>query len=140
MERTMQTQTTNLWQFITRTAMGRTWIVILILGVLSSLLFTCSAQAREVRNTPEGRVVRNANCLLVGNGSVARGKCSVGKNDETGNTIVLMSGLKMLIKRSEEQGAASAYIVEDDNTLTPIATVVAVDSCWVGHKFKFCAD
>lgn len=108
---------------------------ILVLTLLSSV-----AQAREVYNTPSGRFTKGANCLLVGNGSTVRSPCSVGRTSDTGNVVVVMNGLKMVIKRSDEPGTGSAYIVEDDGDLSPIATVVAVGNCWVGHKFKFCAD
>lgn len=135
----MQTETTTFWQFLTRSSMGRVWVIILVLASLSSLLFTCSAQAREVVDTPQGRVVKSADCLLVGNAMNVRGACSVGRNIETNNTLVVMNSLHMLIRRSEEEGAATAYIVEDDRSLSPIATVVAVGNCWVGYRFRFCA-
>jgi hypothetical protein len=141
MERKMNTeQTTNLWQYLTRTVPGRAWVAILVLSVLSSLLFTCSAQAREVYDTQDGQIVRHANCLLVGNGMKAKGTCSVGRNPVTNNTTVIMNQLLMLIERTDERGTAHAYIIEDDTTLTPISTVVAVGNCWVGHRFRFCAN
>lgn len=115
------------------------WGMVSFVAFLISTMLTISAQAREVYDTPSGRIVRNAHCLLVGNGSVARGPCTVGRNAETNNTLVVMNSLRMLIKRHSEEGTATAYIIEDDDTATPLASVVAVDECWVGHKFKFCA-
>jgi hypothetical protein len=141
MERKMNTeQTTNLRQYLTRTVPGRTWVAVMVLVILSSLLFTCSAQAREVYETPTGRFVKSPTCLLEGMGTVVRSTCAVGRAFESNNTLVVMNGLHMVIKRSEEPGTGSAYIVEDDATLTPISTVVAVGNCWVGHRFRFCAN
>lgn len=136
----MTTLWTNLWQSLTASTKGRLILAWAAISVLMLILTACSpAQSREVYRSPTGPIVMNTSCLLVGNGTVARGACNVGMNRETNNTLVRMNGLTMLIKRHEEEGTATAYIVEEDKSLSPIASVVAVGECWVGHKFKFCA-
>jgi hypothetical protein len=137
MERQMRLYPTYTFrQFLTRTPVGRVWLVSLLVALLA---FTCAAQAREVVHTPQGRIVRDADCLLVVDNSTVRSPCSVGRHAETNNTIVRMNEATMLIKRSEERGVASVYSVEDDGSLTPIATAIADGDCWIGHQFRFCA-
>jgi len=112
-------------------------VVVLVLAFLLAL-FLSTAGAQEV-DAPSYRIKMGAPCLLEAFANKVRSPCSVGYNPQTNNTLVRMNRLTMLIKRSEEPGAGWAYIVEDDGTLTPIATVVANGDCWVGHKFRFCA-
>jgi hypothetical protein len=129
------------WNSLTnkeRTHLRVTFAIFMVMFIF--LLAACSAQAREVYNTPSGRLTKGANCILIADSSTVRSPCSVGRAADSGNTLVVMNQLKMVIKRSGEPGAGSAYIVEEDGELSPIATVVAVGNCWVGHKFKFCAD
>jgi hypothetical protein len=134
MERTMNTQDTFTFFSILRRAS-----VTAIIGVGLASGLVSGAKAREVYQTPTGRFVKSPTCLLEGMGTVVRSTCAVGRAFESNNTLVVMNGLHMVIKKSDEPGAGSAYIVEDDATLTPISTVVAVGDCWVGHKFRFCA-